>query len=129
MQNLSQRTTSRLPKFWSIELSVLWNSNQLQDPDILSGLKLKLPQIRHYHQVVIWKGFMDFFQNMYTFYLTRPSGPCQVKEYKMTSEQSLLTGWLANYTDCQPHFHVCLNMEWTSVWSFFWTHSVGWRAA
>ena len=30
-----------------------------------------------------------------SFYMTRSRGPCQVKEYKMISEQSLLTGWLA----------------------------------
>ena len=47
-------------------------------------------------------------------YLTRPRGPCQVKEYKMISEQSLLTG----YRDCQPHSHVCLIMDSTSVWSY-----------
>ena len=28
------------------------------------------------------------------------------------------TNWLAGYTDCQPHFHVCLNMKWTSVGAF-----------
>ena len=58
------------------------------------------------------------------FYLTWPGGPCQVKEYEMTSEQNILTGWMAGWldgwladcTDCQP---VCLNMGWTSVSCFF----------
>ena len=40
----------------------------------------------------------------------------------MISEQSLLTDWLAgmltNFTDCQSHFHVCLIIESTSVWSY-----------
>ena len=30
--------------------------------------------------------------------------PRQVKECKIISEPSLLTGWLAGYVCCQPHF-------------------------
>ena len=35
-------------------------------------------------------------QSLYdVYYLTRPRGPCQVKEGKIILEQSLLAGWLA----------------------------------
>ena len=35
------------------------------------------------------------------FYMTRP---CQVKECKIVLEQSVVTGWLAGHTECQPRF-------------------------
>ena len=56
-------------------------------------------------------------------YLTRPHGPCQVKECKISLEQSLLTGWLAMYMDCQPRFQF-LEPKPDRIlqrgWDFFW---------
>ena len=44
-------------------------------------------------------------ESVSAFYLTRPRGRCQVKEYKMISEQSL-AGWLTDYMECQPHLYL-----------------------
>ena len=60
--------------------------------------------------IKIWINFWNFW-------------PCQVKEYKIVLEQSLLTGWLAGYVDCQPRFQFPeteLGRTVQQGWDFFW---------
>ena len=73
---------------------IRWLYNNTQDPNTESTtnkLQKKIKTKINQESTISWKKIRNSI-----CYLTRPRGPCQVKECKIILEQSLLTGWLAN---------------------------------
>ena len=52
-----------------------------------------------------------------SYYLTLLRGPCKVKKCKIILEQSLLTGWVAGYLNCQPPFQFRQDFQTLLEWS------------